>query len=56
MRGIDLLVRRLVVNTSGIQRQLLKIDKLNHTWKSSKTATQVRFNVHTAVKVKITVS
>jgi hypothetical protein len=40
MRGIDLLVRRLAVSTSGIQRQLLKIDKFNHTWKSSKTATR----------------
>jgi hypothetical protein len=38
-RGTDILVRRLSVNTSGIQRQLLKIDKFNHTWKSSKTAT-----------------
>ena len=44
MRGTDLLVRRLSVNTSGIQRQLLKIDKFNHTWKSSKN-TQVRFNM-----------
>lgn len=38
MRGIDLLLRRLIANTSGIQRQLPKIDKLNHTWKFSKTA------------------
>jgi hypothetical protein len=39
MQGTGLLVRRLSVNTNGIQRQLLKIDKFNHTWKSSKTAT-----------------